>query len=155
VPATVPCARIPGVNIVCKFKLFVRALETRRKASFSGLFRNEYMYKSVAYLLTMHVYCVYHEMSKSPNNILFLENSRNKRPSNHFLTVSSVKSTRIPLLFLTVAYVSENIKRTNYQYAIVSWDISRHVIVYQSADRGTQFHVGHYFILHNTRQGRS
>ena len=66
-----------------------------------------------------------------------------------------MKSTRIPLLFLTVAYVSENIKRTNYQYAIVSWDISRHAIVYQYADRGTQFHVGHYFILHNTRQGRS
>jgi hypothetical protein len=79
----------------------------------------------------------------------------NKRPSNHFLTVSSVKSTRIFLLFLTVAYVSENINRTNYQYAIVSWDISRHAIVYQSTDRGTQFHVGHYFILHNTRQGLS
>jgi hypothetical protein len=133
----------------------------------------------------MHVYCVYHAMSKSPNNILFFENSRNKRPSNHFLTVSSVKSTRIFLLFLTVAYVSENINRTNYQYAIVSWDISRHAIVswnisrhaivswdisrhaivswnisrhaivYQSAHRGTQFHVGHYFILHNTRQGLS
>ena len=134
-------------------------------------------------------------MSNSPNNILFFENSRNKRPSNHLLTVSSVKSTRIPLLFLTVAYVSENNKRTNYQYAIVScdisrhaivsWDISRHAIVscdisrhaivscdisrhaivscdisrhaivYQSADRGTMFHVGHYFILHNTRQGLS
>ena len=103
----------------------------------------------------MHVYCVYHAMSKSPSNILFLENSRNKRPSNNFLTVSSVKSTRIPLLFLTVAYVSENNKRTNYQYAIVSWDISRHAIVYQSTDRGTQFHVGHYFILHNTKKGRS
>jgi hypothetical protein len=26
------------------------------------LFRNEYMYKSVAYLLTMHVYCVYQKV---------------------------------------------------------------------------------------------
>jgi hypothetical protein len=154
VPATVPCARIPGVNIVGKFKLFVRALETRRKASFAGLFRNEYMYKSVAYLLTMHVYCVYHAMSKSPNNIIFLENSRNKRPSNHFLTCP-LRSPHVYLYYFWVAYVSENIKRTNYQYAIVSWDISRHAIVYQSADRGTQFHVGHYFILHKTRQGRS
>ena len=70
-PATVSCARIPGVNIVYKFKLFVRALETRRKASFFGLFRNEYIYKSVAYLLTMHVYCVYHAMSKVQTTFYF------------------------------------------------------------------------------------
>jgi len=44
VPSTIPWARIPGVYIVGKFKLFVRALETWRKVSFSGVFGSQYMY---------------------------------------------------------------------------------------------------------------
>ena len=42
-------------------------LETGRKASLSSLFRSEC--KSMLYLTTMYVYCVYPAISKSPKTL--------------------------------------------------------------------------------------
>ena len=60
--------------------LFVAALVTGRKTSFSGLFRSECKY--ISYLPTMYVYCVYTTMSKTTTKLF--ENSRDKRRSNYF-----------------------------------------------------------------------
>ena len=75
-------------------------------ASFSGLFRSEY--KSILYLTTMYVYCVYPAMSKKSENLSDLnKKDRNKRHSSPFINVVKgvffvVRVTLVPVSYLSV-----------------------------------------------------
>jgi len=92
--------------------LFVAALVTGRKTSFSGLFRSECKY--ISYLPTMYVYCVYTTMSKTTTKLF--ENSRDKCRSNYFQLCPLFALILLPVL--VVAQHESGTRNT------ISWSVT-------------------------------